>query len=134
VADAKVIHFEIPADDTGRAREFWSSMFGVEFQTYEGPVEYHMFQNEDKQSGGGLMQRQEGHDGLVVYFGTDDIDATLEKVRELGGSVEEEKQPVPGMGWFAPVRDTEGNRFSLWQNDENAPTPAGMQSGEAAGS
>ena len=119
---SKVVHFEIPADDTSRAREFWSSMFGVEFQSYNGPVEYHMFSNED-QSGGGLMPRQEGQDGLVVYFSTDDIDSALERVGQLGGSVEAEKSPVPGMGWFAHVRDTEGNRFSLWQNDENAPAP-----------
>ena len=69
----KVVHFEIPADDTGRARSFWTDVFGVEFQSYDGPMEYHMFANEDKQSGGGLMPRQEGQDGLVVYFGTEDI-------------------------------------------------------------
>jgi predicted enzyme related to lactoylglutathione lyase len=119
---SKVVHFEIPADDTSRAREFWSSMFGVEWQSYDGPVEYHMFGNDD-QTGGGLMPRQAGQDGLVVYFNTDDIDAALNRVRELGGSVEAEKNPVPGMGWFAHARDTEGNRFSLWQSDENAPAP-----------
>jgi uncharacterized protein len=120
---SKVVHFEIPADDTSRAREFWGSMFGVEFRSYEGPVEYHMFSNDD-QSGGGLMPRQEGQDGLVVYFGTDDMDSALDRVRQLGGSVVGEKSPVPGMGWYAHVRDTEGNRFSLWQSDENAPAPA----------
>ena len=92
-----------------------------------------MFGN-DNQTGGGLMPRQSGQDGLVVYFPVEDIDAALDRVRELGGSVDGDKMPVPGMGWFAPVRDTEGNRFSFWQNDENAPVPAGMQSGEAAGS
>jgi len=134
MANAKVVHFEIPADDTTRAREFWTAMFGVEFQSYDGPTEYHMFQNDDEQSGGGLMPRMEGSEGLTIYFATDDMDATLDKVREAGGTVENEKMPVPGMGWFAPIRDTEGNRFSFWQNDENAPVPAGMQSGEAAGS
>jgi predicted enzyme related to lactoylglutathione lyase len=118
----KVVHFEIPADDTGRAREFWTNVFGVEFQSYEGPVEYHMFANEDKQSGGGLMPRQEGQDGLVVYFGTEDIDAARQKVEQAGGSTEE-KQAVPGMGWFAQAKDTEGNRFSFWQSDDNAPAP-----------
>lgn len=29
MANAKVVHFEIPADDTTRAREFWTKMFGV---------------------------------------------------------------------------------------------------------
>jgi uncharacterized protein len=131
---AKVVHIEIPADDTSRAREFWSQLFGVQFQTYEGPTEYHTFQNEDEQSGGGLMPRQQGQEGIVIYFATDDIDATLDKVRELGGNVEAEKMPVPSMGWFAPVTDPEGNRFSFWQNDENAPAPAGMETGQASSS
>lgn len=122
MADAKVVHFEIPADDTGRAREFWSGLFGIDWRTYEGPQEYHMFSNEDQQSGGGLFPRQPGQDGLIVYFVVEDIDANLEKVQQLGGSVEG-KQPVPGMGWFAHATDTEGNRFSVWQNDENAPMP-----------
>jgi uncharacterized protein len=115
----KIVHFEIPADDTGRAQEFWTGMFGVQFQSYDGPVEYHMFSNED-QTGGGLMPRQQGQDGLVVYFGTDDIDAAMEKAKQLGGSTDE-KHSVPGMGWFAQAKDTEGNRFSFWQPDENAP-------------
>ncbi len=118
---SKVVHFEIPADDTGRAREFWTSMFGVEFQSYDGPMEYHMFSNDD-QTGGGLMPRQEGQDGLMVYFNTDDIEGAREKAQQLGGSADE-KQPVPGMGWFAHAKDTEGNRFSFWQADENAPAP-----------
>jgi len=130
MANAKIVHFEIPADDTTRALEFWTTMFGVEFQTYEGPNEYHMFQNEDKESGGGLQPRMEGQDGLVVYFSTDDMDATLDKVRDAGGTVENEKMPVPGMGWFAPVKDTEGNQFSIFQADDTVPIPAETQSRE----
>jgi uncharacterized protein len=122
---ARIVHFEIPADDTTRAREFWTGLFGIEWQTYDGPVEYHMFSNDDQgggPTGGGLMPRQSGQDGLVVYFAVEDIDAASEKVAQLGGSAEE-KQPVPGMGWFAQAKDTEGNQFSLWQSDENAPMP-----------
>jgi predicted enzyme related to lactoylglutathione lyase len=116
---SKIVHFEIPADDTGRATQFWGSLFGVEFQTYEGPVEYHMFQNDD-QSGGAVYPRQEGEQGLITYFAVDDIDAAREKVQELGGTAED-KAPVPGMGWYARAQDTEGNSFSLWQTDETAP-------------
>jgi uncharacterized protein len=122
---AKVVHFEIPADDTGRAREFWGSLFGIEWQQAPGPVEYHMFANEDQQSGGGLMPRGEGQNHLVVYFGTEDLDGMLGKVAELGGTVEREKVPVPGMGWFAHVRDPEGNLFAFWQTDDSAPATEG---------
>ena len=118
---SKIVHFEVPASDTGRAKEFWGSLFGVEFQTYEGPVEYHMFQNDD-QTGGGVYPRQQGEQGLITYFAVDDIDAARDRIQELGGKAED-KDSVPGMGWFARAEDTEGNSFSLWQTDENAPAP-----------
>jgi uncharacterized protein len=116
---SKIVHFEVPAQDTGRAKEFWGSLFGVEFQTYEGPVEYHMFQNDD-QTGGAVYPQQEGEKGLITYFNVDDIDSARQRIQELGGKAED-KAPVPGMGWFVRAEDTEGNAFSLWQSDENAP-------------
>jgi uncharacterized protein len=127
---SKIVHFEIPADDTTRAMQFWGSLFGVEFKTYEGPIEYHMFQNDD-QTGGGLYPRQEGEQGLITYFAVDDIDAARAKVQELGGT-SEDKAPVPGMGWYARAVDTEGNAFSLWQTDETAPEPEPQTSEQQA--
>ena len=47
------------------------------------------------------------------------IDATRARIQELGGQAED-KMPVPGYGWFAACRDTEGNAFSLWQSDASA--------------
>jgi predicted enzyme related to lactoylglutathione lyase len=120
---SKIVHFEIPAKDTSRAREFWGSLFGLQWQSFEAPTEYHMFQNDD-QTGGAVYPQQEGEKGPIVYFNTEDIDATRQKIEQLGGTVEE-KAPVPGMGWFARAEDTEGNPFSLWQSDENAPAPEG---------
>jgi hypothetical protein len=42
--------------------------------------------------------------------------------------------PVPNMGWFAQATDTEGNKFSVWQADENAPVPEGMGAQTASSS
>jgi uncharacterized protein len=115
----KLVHMELPADDTGRAKQFWGQLAGWQFQTFDGPVEYNMFEGEP---GGGIYPRQQGERGPVVYFETDDIDAELERVRELGGSAEE-KQPIPGMGWYAHCKDTEDNSFSLFQSDQSVPAP-----------
>jgi uncharacterized protein len=120
---SKIVHFEVPAKDTGRAKEFWGSLFGVQFQTFEGPMEYHMFQNDD-QTGGAIYPQQQGEKGLITYFNVDNIDAATKKIQQLGGTTEE-KAPVPGMGWYARAQDTEGNSFSLWQSDEKAPEPQG---------
>ena len=61
-------------------------------------------------------------DGPIVYFSTADIDASVARARELGGSAED-KQAIPSIGWFARCRDTEGNEFSLFQADESVPAP-----------
>jgi hypothetical protein len=114
-----IVHFEIPAQDTARAKNFWGTLFGYQFQSMDGPIEYHMFQTGQNE-GGGIYPQQEGETGLITYFLVEDIEQAREQVRELGGSAEE-KEPVPGMGSYARAQDTEGNAFSLWQSDESAP-------------
>ena len=41
---------------------------------------------------------------------------------ELGGEAKD-AMPVPGMGWFAICKDSEGNEFGLWQTDPDASMP-----------
>jgi predicted enzyme related to lactoylglutathione lyase len=119
--DGQLVHFELPAQDAGRAREFWKSLFGWKIRTWDGPVEYHML--EGNEPGGAIYPDADAAgSGPVVYFGTSDITASVAKVRELGGSADEE-QPIPGIGWFARCVDTEGNPFSLFQADDSAPSP-----------
>jgi predicted enzyme related to lactoylglutathione lyase len=80
--------------------------------------DYRMFQAADDQ-GGAIMPSDKAGTSPIVYFDTDEIDGSIAKVRELGGTAED-KQPVPTHGWFSSCTDTEGNNFSLWQNDPNA--------------
>ena len=115
----KIVHFELPAGDADRESGFWKGLFGWDIgaSTMEG-FDYRMFQASDDQ-GGAIMPSDTAGSGLIVYFDTDDIDASVAKVRELGGSAED-KQPVPTHGWFAACTDTAGNKFSLWQSDPSA--------------
>jgi hypothetical protein len=115
----KIVHFEVPAGDADRASGFYSGLFGYEIgaSAMEG-FDYRMFQPAEDQ-GGAIMPSESAGSGLIVYLDTDDIDASVAKVRELGGTADD-KQPVPTHGWFAACKDTEGNSFSLWQADTNA--------------
>jgi uncharacterized protein len=117
----KVVHVEIPGQDSAKSTAFYGALFGWQFQSY-GDQDYHMTQFDD-QSGAAVTGGDPSHDP-VVYFDTDDIDASISKVKELGGTAEE-KQPVPGMGWFVACKDNQGTSFSLWQSDESAPPPQG---------
>jgi predicted enzyme related to lactoylglutathione lyase len=113
----KLVHFEIPAGDATRAKGFWSGVFGWEFGESAMPdMEYSMVRTGEDQ--GGAVMSSEGPFRLVVYFDTDDIDASIAKVREHGGKADD-KLPIPYVGWFTACTDTEGNAFSLFQSDES---------------
>lgn len=115
---ARVVHIEVPAQDADRAQGFYEKLVGWEFsQPMEG-MDYRMADLGEGQ-GAAIFPSDSGGSGLKIYFGVDDIDASLAQVRELGGEAEE-KMPVPGMGWFAACKDPEGNPFSFWQTDSAA--------------
>ncbi|MEO8290764.1 MAG: VOC family protein [Gaiellaceae bacterium] len=118
----QVVHVEWPAGDPDREQKFLEGLFGWEFEKMEGPIDYRMARTGEQS--GVAVNASEADRGLMTYFDVDDMDAQLARVRELGGQ-NEEKMPVPGMGWFAHCRDPEGNAFGLWQTDESAPPPQG---------
>jgi uncharacterized protein len=125
-----LVHFELPADDAERAKQFWSDLFGWSFREGTGPVEYHMV-DEDVEPTGAIYPSQAGEKDAIIYFDTDDIDGSVERVNELGGSAED-RQPIPGIGWYARCEDTEGNTFSLFQADESVQDSAGLQRHESS--
>jgi len=119
----KIVHVEFPAQDVERGKKFWEGVGGWSLNDAGMPgMQYLMFQEGGQ---GGAVFGMEGAAGTTIYLGTDDIDADLAKARELGGDADE-KQPIPSIGWFARCKDSEGNEFSLFQSDENAPMPEGM--------
>jgi len=116
---AQIVHLEIPAGDTARARAFWGGLFGLEFQELAGsPSEYHMARFTET-SGGAIFAADGDRRGTRPYFGVDDIHAGIARVKELGGEASD-AMPVPTMGWFSTCTDVEGNDFGLWQTDPDA--------------
>ena len=85
-------------------------------------IEYHMVRTGEDQ-GGAVYPADDEKRGVIVYFDTDDIDASIAKARELGGHAED-KQPIPHVGWFSRARDIEGNDFSFFQRDESVTRPS----------
>ena len=119
----KIVHIEIPADDTGKAREFYGSLFGWQFETFPGGGEYHIARI-DETSGAAVTGMESGKRGTRTYFDVDDIRAESARVKELGGQADE-PMPVPNMGWFVTCTDPHGNEFGLWQTDPSAQMPQG---------
>ena len=120
----KIVHFELPAVDADRASGFWGGLFDWDLSTSAMPdFDYRMAKVSDDQAVAVFPSEDKAGTGPIVYFETPDIEASIAKARSLGGTAGD-KEPVPGHGWFAACIDTEGNSFSLWQQDESAAPPA----------
>ena len=79
----KVVHIEFPAKDADRAQKFWEAVGGWSIADSGMPgIDYRMFQEDGW--GGAVFPEMEGASGTTIYFGSDDIEADLAKVRELG--------------------------------------------------
>jgi predicted enzyme related to lactoylglutathione lyase len=122
----EVIHFEIPAADTERAKNFYSSIFGWRMTSLP-EMNYTMVatteaddMNRPKKLGainGGMMKRTRYIRRPVITISVENIEAILADVNRNGGSTLMEKFMVADMGWSAYFRDTEGNPIGLWQNN-----------------
>lgn len=134
----RVVHFEIPADDEERAREFYKSAFGWAITTMPEmgysmvmttPADESGMPAEPGSINGGMFAREGELKTPIITVDVEDIDAALEKIGSLGGSTVLAKQAVMDMGFAAYFRDPEGNILGLWQNA----APAGEAAGSAAG-
>jgi len=119
---ASLVWFEIPADDTARAKKFYSKLFGWKMNPLPHMEEYwHMDTGGDDASpDGGLMKRMHPTHTITAYINVPSVTRSMAKVVKLGGSICKEKTTVPGMGYFAICQDTENNTFALWERNDKA--------------
>lgn len=116
MANHPVVHLEIPANDPQAAGKFYSELFDWKLEL-DPTFNYLQFDAGSGPSGafvqiGGESDAKAGE--MLVYFGTDDIDASLAKVEALGGKIVTPKMEIPGTGWFAVFTDPTGNRAALY--------------------
>jgi predicted enzyme related to lactoylglutathione lyase len=117
------IHFEIPADNPERAIGFYTNVFGWKFSKWEGPMDYWLIstgQAPEPGIDGGLLVRRDPSQPCVNTIGVENLDRAVESVLSNGGSMALPKMPVPGVGWLAYCKDTEGHVFGMMQNDPAA--------------
>ena len=108
--------FEIGVEDAERGRTFYEGVFGWRFEP--GPSASGFVITAPNVTGG----MHGGDKGAVpyVFFKVDDIEAALERVRELGGEVEDmdlegDEESTATFGRFKLCRDDQGSSFGLHQ-------------------
>jgi uncharacterized protein len=123
----RVVHFDIYADNVERAIAFYQKVFGWTIQKVDG-MDYWLIQTGEGEPGidGGLGKRTNPTNGDIPQFGytctvdVEDVNAAFEAALAAGGAEVHKPGPIPGVGYIAYVRDTEGNHLGLMQSDHNA--------------
>ena len=124
----RVSHFEITADDPERAAAFYRKAFGWEFNDWGGPFKYLLATTGPKDEvgiDGAIMPRHQTKQAVINTITVDKWEAGAQAVKAAGGTVLSDKDAIPGQGYFAYCRDTEGNVFGIFEaNAAAAPATA----------
>ena len=120
----KVVHFEIPYDDQGRAQKFYQDVFGWEINKFPD-MDYHMATTtpidekmKPKESGainGGLFPKDPTCEHPVVVIDVPSVEEHIKKVESAGGKTVMPVLKMGEFGLYARVSDTEGNVIGIWQ-------------------
>lgn len=117
---------DIPVLDLDRASKFYAHVTGGPVVPMEGEDGIALIMGNEPGGPDGDMMSVSADlyvggnpsvDGSTVYFTANgDIDGFVERVKEAGGTVTDEKAFMgPMVGWIAFFIDTEGNRIGVQQ-------------------
>jgi len=113
------VWFEIPATDFDRAARFYEKILGITLRREAvGPMTLGVFPFREPNASGCIMSRPglaPTGGGTIVYLNADGmLDKAIAAAPEAGGEVLTPVTELPeGLGRFAHLRDTEGNRVGL---------------------
>ena len=113
---------ELLTKDTAAAKAFYNKLLGWEYQTDENG--YILIMNGGRNNGA-MMQMDESFGNMPSvwqpYFTVADIDASIERAGELGGTIIIPKTEAPGAGHFAYLSDPAGAYFYIIQLIQSEP-------------
>lgn len=127
-----VVHFEMPYEDRDRMAAFYTKTFGWKAQMFGPEMGNYVvmatteldpqtqFPKEPGRINGGFFQKTKDNQYPSVVIAVQDIKEAMKKVEEAGGKVLGGQTPgepdnIPGVGLYALIVDTEGNRVGMLQ-------------------
>ena len=116
----RVVHFEIVAGDTARAKKFYEGLFGWKINQW-GNEDYWLVSTGEEGPGinGGIV-KSKGEPLTVNTVDVPDLDEYMKKAEDNGGILVVPKVALPGIGYLAYFKDTEGIVFGMMQSDPDA--------------
>lgn len=124
----RFLWYQINTTDEKKSIDFYSSVVGWEAGVFEaeGKPDYPLLQRGDQAIGGVMGMPPEAvasgaPSHWLIYIGTDDLDATLQKAVEAGAKVFVPPMDIP-VGRFAVLGDPWGAMFAIyWQAEAPGP-------------
>jgi predicted enzyme related to lactoylglutathione lyase len=114
MAKHAVCHIEWSSTDLQRTETFLSGLFDWKFSHWGD--DYLVFNTPDGPNGGIMkVDKVEPGRSPYVYINVEDIEPYLKRAEELGGEVDVPKTEIPKVGWYAHIKDHEGNIIGLLQ-------------------
>jgi uncharacterized protein len=113
------VHVELQTKDLARARDFYSRLFDWKLQDapMPGGGTYTMIDVGNGTGGGMMTSPAQGiPPHWLAYVGVDDIRASTQKARELGGKVVMEVTEVGEYGTMSVITDPTGATLAMWQS------------------
>jgi hypothetical protein len=125
---SRIVHFEVHASEPDRAIRFYQTLLGWQFHEWDGPMEYWMIRTGDRPGIDGGLNRRRGPEpaqGQPVNCFTctvncTNLDARFAAHPGVGGRIAVPKMVIPGVGWLACFKVTEGNIPGAMQDDPSA--------------
>jgi predicted enzyme related to lactoylglutathione lyase len=116
--------FEIPVSDFDRAKKFYESIFNYEMpETMMGDTRmgFFLYDMPGGKVGGAIVLNQQFYtpsdNGTLVYLNAQpDLQVVLSRVEAAGGTIIQHKTIISeeqNLGYWALLKDTEGNRIAL---------------------
>jgi len=111
-----VVHTEIRSQDPDATREFFAELFGWKVAS-EGAFPGYTFIDTGAEGGPyvAIGPRQGADDEVLFFVAVDDVTATLKKAEQLGGTIVQPAQQVPGTS-FGVFADAHGHKVGVAAN------------------
>jgi len=116
-----IVHIEISSKNHKESAQWYKDVFGWETQEFP-EQDYSTWSGGDDGVGGGFNQISDDNPAgtITFYLHTDDLAASLAKVKEMGGEIVLESYDIPTVGTMATFKDPSGNMVSLLQPEPDA--------------
>src|SRR4051794_16029574 len=111
-----VIHAEIRSGNPDATRSFFAELFGWTYSDGAFPGYTFVDTGVEGAIPTAIGPLQGGSDAVLFFIGVDDVEKTLQKAQELGGTIVQAAQNVPGVS-FGVFADTQGHHVGVASTD-----------------